>query len=510
MQIILFVSKKSDSTLSYKHISHLIQTLHVKLLWFRSVSHSLLEFYTLHRAFEQRSVRFASLNETFDTSSPAGRAMLKLVLVFAELEREQTAERTRVAIRARAARGLWNGGRPPLGYTLEAGGRLRPHPEEAALVQTMFRQYIELRSSVKLAARLSADGYRQKARGALAAQPAFTVNAVQYILQSRVYLGEIHHLGDRFDGQHPPLITLEEFTRVQEILSANAKNRRGPPLRTQYDYLLTGLLRCACGHALTTSAGNGKGGRYHYYRCVAIQKRVGHPCPVRQIRADAADTAVMGAVRRAARDPALLAEAVEEANRLVAAQVGPLHARVEALRREVAAADRTAEETLSRILAAGVGANATARRLLQGCEERQEQLRAALAAAEGELAAREVERLDLEVMVGAIRSFDDAFERLTVAERREVLHLMIRQIVVYPDRLQVELYEGESAVCFLQAIQRRAGAPGVPAQPCAVPAPVPAPVPDPVPARVQSQRTPGVDQGFVTDKVEYPRRDLNA
>lgn len=196
----------------------------------------------------------------------------------------------------------------------------------------------------------------------------------------------------------------------------------------------------------------------------------------------------------------------EEANRLVAAQVGPLHARVEALRREVAAADRTAEETLSRILAAGVGANATARRLLQGCEERQEQLRAALAAAEGELAAREVERLDLEVMVGAIRSFDDAFERLTVAERREVLHLMIRQIVVYPDRLQVELYEGESAVCFLEAIQRRAGAPGVPAQACAVPASVP----DPVPARVQSQRPPGVDQGFVTDKVEYPRRDLNA
>ncbi len=76
------------------------------------LSRSLLDFYELHRAFEARNVQFVSLNESFDTSQPIGRAVLKLVLVFAELEREQTADRTRVAMQAGAERGLWNGGAP--------------------------------------------------------------------------------------------------------------------------------------------------------------------------------------------------------------------------------------------------------------------------------------------------------------------------------------------------------------------------------------------------------------
>lgn len=71
------------------------------------------------------------VTETFDTSSPVGRAMLKLVLVFAELEREQTADRTKAAMAARAERGLWNGGSPPLGYDSLGNGHLRINEEEA-------------------------------------------------------------------------------------------------------------------------------------------------------------------------------------------------------------------------------------------------------------------------------------------------------------------------------------------------------------------------------------------
>jgi len=126
------------------------------------LSRSLLDFYEMHRLFETMGVQFVSLNETFDTSSAVGRAMLKLVLVFAELEREQTAERTRLAIQARAERGLWNGGAPPLGYDSLRQGKLDVNPAEADLVKAIFERYLTLRSAHRVATWLNAQGYRQK------------------------------------------------------------------------------------------------------------------------------------------------------------------------------------------------------------------------------------------------------------------------------------------------------------------------------------------------------------
>ena len=51
------------------------------------ITRSMTDFYELHEFFETNGVRFVSLRESFDTNSAMGRAMLKFVLVFAELER---------------------------------------------------------------------------------------------------------------------------------------------------------------------------------------------------------------------------------------------------------------------------------------------------------------------------------------------------------------------------------------------------------------------------------------
>lgn len=74
------------------------------------VSRSIRDFLDLYETFKRRNVQFVSVNESFDTTTSIGRAMLKLVLVFAELEREQTAKRTQATREYRARQGLWNGG----------------------------------------------------------------------------------------------------------------------------------------------------------------------------------------------------------------------------------------------------------------------------------------------------------------------------------------------------------------------------------------------------------------
>ena len=230
-----------------------------------------------------------------------------------------------------------------MGYISEGSGHIKVDEAEADLVRAIFAKYEETRSTNTVFRWLKDAGHRQKTytsrRRGLSGGKDFTVGGIQHLLQNRLYLGEIDHKGELFEGQHPAIIDRDLFDRVQAIFESNNKGARGLPLRAQYDYLLTGLLRCACGHALTTSAGNGRGGRYHYDRCVGIMKKPGHSCPVRQVRAEAIDELVMGIVRDAARDPKLIEEAVAEANRMARDQVDPLRRRVEQLRRELGEAE---------------------------------------------------------------------------------------------------------------------------------------------------------------------------
>jgi site-specific DNA recombinase len=427
------------------------------------LSRSLLDFFEIHRLMEEHGVKFHSLNEHFDTSSPVGAAMLKLVLVFAELERAQTAERTKVAMRARAERGLWNGGPPPLGYDSQRNGHLLVNEAEAELVRIIYAKYVELRSTYKLARWLNERGHRQKAfasrrRGSTGGK-RFSISVLQIMLSNRLYRGDIVHKGNVFPGQHPALIDEELFERVQRIISDNTKSHGPVRAKSTYDYLLTGTLTCSCGYALSPSASRAREPTYHYYRCVGVQKHAEHACDVKQVRADAADAAVMAVVREASQDPRLLEEAVAEANRLATTHIAPLRERVTSLRRELARVEEEAEATLDALLAAGAGKSSTARRRLEEAEARAGQLRGALAEAEGELAIREAERLDTEVVIQALRAFDEVFDHLTLDEKREFLRLMLKRVVVSKDEVEIELYEGRRASAMLAAFASGRGGP---------------------------------------------------
>ncbi|MFH1468344.1 MAG: recombinase family protein [Pseudomonadota bacterium] len=458
------------------------------------LSRSLTDFYELHRLFEEHQVQFVSLNETFDTSNAVGRAMLKLLLVFAELEREQTGERTRAAMRARAERGLWNGGHPPLGYDSAGGGHLNVNEEEAALLRAVFDRYLELRSAPKLAAWLNEQGHRQKRydstrKGATGGR-RFSTAAVLHMLRNRLYLGEIPYKDQTFNGHHPAIVGQQTFDRVQAVLAGNAKHRRGPPLKAQYDYLLTGIARCSCGFSLTTSAGTGRGGKlYPYYRCVGVSKAPsGHDCRIKQVGAEDLEREVLDVVRQAARDPELQAEAAAEANRMADERLRPLRERVDTLRRDLEQVEAQAHQVFGQILRSGLGESTTARQVLEELEARARQLRQAHSEAEGELAVRETDKLDQQVVGAALAGFDRAFAHLDVAEKRELLRLMIKQVVVHPDHIEVELYEGTRACRMLRAAVRgvRGGVRGAEGD------------------REQNDETPTVKPGFVLDSAWLP------
>ena len=80
------------------------------------ISRSILDFSNLMIYFEKYGVEFVSTTEKFDTSTPVGRAMLNICIVFAQLERETIQQRVTDAYHSRSKKGFYMGGRCPYGF----------------------------------------------------------------------------------------------------------------------------------------------------------------------------------------------------------------------------------------------------------------------------------------------------------------------------------------------------------------------------------------------------------
>ena len=118
------------------------------------ISRSILDFSNMMELFQQYQVEFVSSTEKFDTSTPMGRAMLNICIVFAQLERETIQKRVCDAYYSRSQKGFHMGGKPPYGYRLEEivmdgihTKKLVEEPEEGEIVREIFRMYCQPETS---------------------------------------------------------------------------------------------------------------------------------------------------------------------------------------------------------------------------------------------------------------------------------------------------------------------------------------------------------------------------
>ena len=119
------------------------------------ISRSILDFARLMELFQRYNVEFVSSTEKFDTSTPMGRAMLNICIVFAQLERESIQQRVTDAWHSRSQKGFKMGGKTPYGFRTEPhviqgikNKRLVIEPAEAAFVKLMYEMYIDPRVSL--------------------------------------------------------------------------------------------------------------------------------------------------------------------------------------------------------------------------------------------------------------------------------------------------------------------------------------------------------------------------
>src|SRR5215468_3119410 len=128
------------------------------------LTRSLADFAKLVELFDQHSVSFVSVTQSFNTTTSMGRLTLNVLLSLAQFEREVIGERVRDKIAASKRKGLWIGGGVPLGYRC-VDKKLVVVPEEAEVVRTIFTRYLALGSIAALIEDLDRRGIRTKANG---------------------------------------------------------------------------------------------------------------------------------------------------------------------------------------------------------------------------------------------------------------------------------------------------------------------------------------------------------
>jgi DNA invertase Pin-like site-specific DNA recombinase len=263
------------------------------------LTRSLADFAKLVEAFDARSISFVAVTQQFNTTTSMGRLTLNVLLSFAQFERELSSERVRDKITASRRKGKWTGGTVPLGY--EARDKtLVSNKAEAETVRTIFRLYLEQKSFSKLVAELDRRGIITKRRSTKVAKfnggIPFTYGPLSYFLRNRVYVGEVHHGGKWFPGEHEAIVDRRVFERVRELLKANTNNRK--VRRSESGALLQGKIFDDRGNRMGPSFSSKNGVRYRFYLSTALRGRKSKAGSVPRVSAPEIEGIVRDALRK--------------------------------------------------------------------------------------------------------------------------------------------------------------------------------------------------------------------
>lgn len=216
-------------------------------------------------------VSFVSVTQQFNTTTSMGRLTLNVLLSFAQFEREVIGERVQDKIAASKKKGMWMGGLLPLGYDHE-NRKLQINVQEAKTVRDIFETYLRLKSVRELKLDLDRRRIVSKVRiskmGNRTGGNVLARGALYSILRNPVYIGKIRHKQNIYDGDHAPILNMELWQQVQDLLDENQNNQDGK-VYCKNSSLLAGLIfdtdgnRLAPSHAVKKTASGKK--RYRYY-----------------------------------------------------------------------------------------------------------------------------------------------------------------------------------------------------------------------------------------------------
>lgn len=284
---------------------------------------------------DRHSVRFASVTEPIDTSTPMGRMVLQMLGSFAEFERGLIVERVIGGIEAKVAKGLPLSSQVGFGLRVDSNGVVEADPETFGVVQRIFEEYTrDLRGTKAIAQRLQAAGLPTPG------SVPWSAPAVARVLRSRTLIGQLPFRDSWVDGAHAPLLDLDLFEKAQVLADSRSSQRAAA--HAKGDFVLTGVIRCGrCDAPYTGTTGtSANGAKVRYYACLTGRRYGKRSCDGPTVPADALETLVADALLDVYANHELFAEAIADHLARQEDRAAPITAELTAARAAEASAAR--------------------------------------------------------------------------------------------------------------------------------------------------------------------------
>jgi site-specific DNA recombinase len=250
------------------------------------LTRSVRDLETLLDLSETKNIYFRSATEMIDTSTANGRMFVRLIINFAQWEREQISERTAFGKKQKVVQGEWQGGPVPFGYRAEPGDKMKrgklllqllPDEKSAHIVLMMFERYLAGYGVRSLCLWLNGELGVRTNDGAM-----FRQQTVIRILTNPIYCGDVIH-GRRTPatvtrklGAHEALVPRDMFEQVQATFAAR---KFLPPRQSTGQYPASGIAKCGvCGgrvDIVRKTQARLDGSIMYSYRCFRYQNGLG-------------------------------------------------------------------------------------------------------------------------------------------------------------------------------------------------------------------------------------------
>ncbi len=445
------------------------------------ISRNISDFTGLIDELNKLDVSFVSIREQFDTSTPMGRAMMFIISVFSQLERETIAERIRDNMHELAKTGRWLGGNAPTGFQSEAVSKvtvdgktrksfkLTPIPEEILIPKMIFDLYEETDSLTAVEAEL----LRRRIKTKLGKD--FTRFAIKAILQNPVYMvadedaynyfvareADVCFPKEAFDGtcgimaynrtnqdghtsgllpvnewiiaigKHEGTVPSKQWIKVQESLDRNkAKSYRKP---RNNEALLTGLLFCSCGERMypkLSKRQTADGEPIYTYVCKMKERSKRERCNLRNANGNVLDVAIIEQIKTLTEHDSSFLSQMSKSRRFFTGNREQYEAQLVDLQAQYAENEKNINglmDTLS--MAADSIAKPRILRRIEDLTQANRDVEIRIHELEGLISSQSLSDMEFDILRQMLAMFRTSIDDMSVEEKRQAIRTVVRKVI---------------------------------------------------------------------------------